>query len=81
MQSEIRKIIGYDAEACKLDTKGRSYLKEANNPGSMLSINGVLVVSSDNKTLSQDTIDTIEYFVKASFVNYSKIKENDEVKS
>ena len=81
MQSEIRKIVGYDVEACKLDAKGREYLKDATNPGSLLSINGVLVVSSDNKTLNQDTIDTIEYFIKTSFVNYVKVRENDEIKS
>ena len=81
MQSEIRKIIGYDVETTLLNEKGREYLKEATNPGSMLAVQGVLVISSDNKTLNQDTIDAIEDIVKGSFIIYSKVKENYEVKS
>lgn len=81
MQSEVRKIIGYDAELCIIDDKGRDYLKIADNPGSMLAINGILVVSSDNKTLNQDTRDAIEDIVKTSILIYAKVKENVETKS
>lgn len=81
MQSEIRKIIGYDAETTLLNEKGREYLKVATNPDSILAIKGTLIVASDNETLSESCIEHIESLVKNSFINYSKVRENDEVKS
>ena len=89
MQSEIRKIIGYDVETTLLNEKGREYLKEATNPGAILAVQGVLIVASDNKTFNQDTINSIQYIIRASSITYSedlysrikKTEENVKIKS
>ncbi len=79
MQSEIRKIIGYDVETTLLNEKGREYLKEATNPGAILAVQGVLIVASDNKTFNQDTINSIPIPVLSNVGQVNNIVKNTTI--
>ena len=71
----IKQILGYDTVNSIIDLKGRDYLKVANNPGSILAANGILVVSSDNTTIPQEIADKIEKVIRnTSLKTFENVK-------